>query len=54
MKVLLDTHALLWFLLGDAKLSPFDRLIVAQALEDGLALVSADRILDLYAVPRIW
>ena len=128
MRVLLDTHALLWFLLGDAKLSPvaeelirrpdnevlvspasyweiaikislgkyclpeplaqfmtrelvrnrfnilpilpshaerlvhlpfhhrdpFDRLIVAQALEDGLALVSADRILDLYAVPRIW
>jgi PIN domain nuclease of toxin-antitoxin system len=33
---------------------PFDRIIAAQALAVGDAVVSADRIFDLYAVPRIW
>lgn len=31
---------------------PFDRLLVAQALADGMTLVSADERLDEYAVPR--
>lgn len=33
---------------------PFDRLLAAQALTDGLVLVSADVIFDAYGVPRLW
>jgi PIN domain nuclease of toxin-antitoxin system len=33
---------------------PFDRLLVAQALERGLGLVSIDVALDAYGVERIW
>ena len=33
---------------------PFDRLLAAQALEEGLTLLSADLSFDAYAVPRIW
>jgi PIN domain nuclease of toxin-antitoxin system len=33
---------------------PFDRLIVAQCLADGLRLISADPVLDSYGVIRIW
>jgi PIN domain nuclease of toxin-antitoxin system len=33
---------------------PFDRLLVAQALAEGLELVTADRALAAYAVTTIW
>jgi PIN domain nuclease of toxin-antitoxin system len=33
---------------------PFDRLLVAQALHEGMNLISRDGQLDAYAVPRIW
>ncbi|WP_231954598.1 type II toxin-antitoxin system VapC family toxin [Pirellulimonas nuda] len=33
---------------------PFDRMLVAQALAEGIPLVSADRQLDAYAVERLW
>ena len=33
---------------------PFDRLLAAQAQSEDLPIVSADRIFDLYGVPRIW
>ena len=33
---------------------PFDRLLVAQALAEEIALVSADKNLDQYEVRRIW
>jgi PIN domain nuclease of toxin-antitoxin system len=33
---------------------PFDRLLVAQAEVEGLAVVSADRTLDQYGVKRLW
>ena len=33
---------------------PFDRLIVAQALVEGMSVVSADPKLDAYGVNRIW
>ena len=33
---------------------PFDRLLAAQALELRIALLSADRIFDMYGVNRIW
>jgi PIN domain nuclease of toxin-antitoxin system len=33
---------------------PFDRLIVAQARVEGLALVSSDAAFDAYGVTRVW
>lgn len=33
---------------------PFDRLIIAQALAVGLAVVSSDTFLDAYGVQRLW
>lgn len=33
---------------------PFDRLLVAQAMHEGMHLVSCDVQLDAYAVTRIW
>lgn len=33
---------------------PFDRLLVAQALEEGAAIVSRDATLEKYGVHRIW
>ncbi len=33
---------------------PFDRLLVAQALEEDVALLSADQILSQYGIRRIW
>lgn len=33
---------------------PFDRLLVAQAIGDSLAIVSADPVFDAYSVTRIW
>ncbi len=33
---------------------PFDRMLIAQALEDGMPIVSGDSAFDAYGVPRIW
>jgi PIN domain nuclease of toxin-antitoxin system len=33
---------------------PFDRLLVAQAMVEGLTLVSADAVLDQYPISRLW
>lgn len=33
---------------------PFDRLIIAQGLVEGIAIVSADAVFDLYGVVRLW
>jgi len=33
---------------------PFDRLVAATALVDGLTLVSADQAFDAYGVTRLW
>jgi PIN domain nuclease of toxin-antitoxin system len=33
---------------------PFDRLLVAQALAEGIAIVSVDAQLDAYGVTRLW
>jgi PIN domain nuclease of toxin-antitoxin system len=33
---------------------PFDRLLVAQALDLRIPIVSKDRVFDLYGVKRIW
>jgi PIN domain nuclease of toxin-antitoxin system len=33
---------------------PFDRLLVAQAIVESIPLVSADPVLDLYPITRLW
>lgn len=33
---------------------PFDRLLVAQALVEGIPLVSCDPALDVYGIQRLW
>jgi PIN domain nuclease of toxin-antitoxin system len=33
---------------------PFDRMIVAQALVEGMGVVSIDGMLDAYGITRIW
>ena len=33
---------------------PFDRLMIAQALVDGIAVVGVDAAFDAYGVTRIW
>jgi len=33
---------------------PFDRLMIAQALVDGIAIVGVDAAFDAYGVTRIW
>lgn len=39
---------------GSEHKDPFDRLIVSQALVEGLTLVSADAVLDSYGAARCW
>lgn len=33
---------------------PFDRLLVAQALEEGLAIITRDRLIPQYPVQTVW
>lgn len=40
--------------LPDIHRDPFDRLLVAQALEEDLAIVTRDRIIPQYEVKTIW
>ena len=53
LPVLFD-HALYVGKLAMHHKDPFDRLLVAQSLLEGMPLVSADAILDAYGVTRFW
>jgi PIN domain nuclease of toxin-antitoxin system len=33
---------------------PFDRLLIVQALEEGLTILTSDRVFELYRVPVEW
>lgn len=33
---------------------PFDRMLIAQALADGLAVVSNETVFDCYGIQRVW
>lgn len=33
---------------------PFDRLIIAQALTEGMPIISVDDVFDAYGVQRVW
>jgi len=49
VRLLLDTHTLLWFVEGSPRLSRH-----ARAAIDGLAILSADATLDAYGPVRTW
>ncbi|MBA4064102.1 MAG: PIN domain nuclease [Isosphaera sp.] len=40
--------------LPDHHKDPFDRLLIAQALVEGIPVVGADAAFDLYGVTRLW
>lgn len=68
MRLLLDTHAFLWWLDGDRRLpprvragtlsgahrDPFDRMLIVQAQAEGVPIVSNERVFDEYGVERLW
>ena len=47
-------HAARAGLLASPHRDPFDRMLAAQALADGLAIVSNDEVFDQFGVTRIW
>ena len=47
-------HAHLSGTLAHPHRDPFDRMLAAQAILDGLTLVSNDKVFDTMLVPRIW
>lgn len=53
MRLLLGTHALIWWLAGDYR-HPFYRMLVAQAREEKMALVSNEVAFDIFRVVRLW
>ncbi len=53
MRILLDTHAFIWWLAGPHR-DPFDRMLIAQALLRDLMLLSNEEAFDRYGVNRLW
>lgn len=47
-------HTFLLSRLAQHHKDPFDRLIIAQSLVDGIPIVSVDAVFDQYGVNRIW
>ena len=47
-------HAIRAGLFPGAHKDPFDRMLIAQAQAEGLALISNEKIFDAYGVRRIW
>lgn len=47
-------HAVILAALPFHHTDPFDRILIAQALSDGVPIVSIDVILDPYGVTRFW
>jgi PIN domain nuclease of toxin-antitoxin system len=48
------THAQRAGALDGPHRDPFDRMLIAQSLIDGLTLVSNERVFDHYGVARLW
>jgi PIN domain nuclease of toxin-antitoxin system len=51
MRLLLDTHALIWWLVDNPKLGS---VIIAQAMAVGLTVVTIDAMSRDYGVPVCW
>ena len=48
------THAVRLLTLPMHHRDPFDRMLAAQALSEGVSFISADTIFDTYGVSRLW
>ncbi|MBR2362808.1 MAG: hypothetical protein IKA80_09205 [Spirochaetaceae bacterium] len=62
MKILLDTHILIWFHTKDSELSenaprphkdPFDKILICQAKTENMRLMTHDSLLPFYNEPCI-
>jgi len=49
-----DAHVLAYRNLALHHRDPFDRMLVAQALSEGLTVVGCDEAFDAYGVRRVW
>ena len=54
MRILLDTHALLWWLAGDTSLTLTARSAIAEAMVEKMAWVSNETAFDALPVLRVW
>lgn len=48
------THTALVRQLPDLHRDPLDRLLIAQALHEGLTIASGDPLFPAYSVPVVW
>ena len=53
MRLLLDTHALLWWLAGDERMPLRARAAIDDAQAEQLVLISNETVFDRYGVVRI-
>jgi PIN domain nuclease of toxin-antitoxin system len=53
LPIALDHFAAVQFLPHHHR-DPFDRMLIAQALREGLTVVGVDTQFDAYGVPRVW
>jgi PIN domain nuclease of toxin-antitoxin system len=51
---ILSKHAVAVVALPDHHRDPFDRMLIAQALEEGLTIVTSDRKFSSYSAPILW
>ncbi|MFO0978502.1 MAG: type II toxin-antitoxin system VapC family toxin [Planctomycetaceae bacterium] len=49
-----SSHAAQLSILPHHHRDPFDRMIIAQAIVEGMTVVSCDKAFDAYPVKRIW
>lgn len=54
MLAILPTHTAVVIGLPFHHKDPFDRLLVAQALVENIAIVNNDLALDAYGITRLW
>ncbi len=56
MRLLLDTHAMHWYVEGDPRLSAAAATLiqVGQTLAEQVPIVSGDSNVDAYAITRLW
>ncbi|HEY0794672.1 MAG TPA: hypothetical protein VGD64_02715 [Acidisarcina sp.] len=53
LSVTIDHASRAGLLTGDHK-DPFDRLLIAQSLAEGLPLISNEKLFDKFHIHRIW
>ena len=65
MRLLLDAHALVWWVTASPRLralddlpmhhrDPFDRLLIAQAIAEGIPIATNDPAFAAYGVQIVW